>query len=587
MPHYRITPLPLSHQWRIVMSFHSPNNIVHDLKLANWVPGSYMVRDLSRHIMQIKAFCDGRPVPLTQTAKNIWYTPPQSGNYDIEYTVYANDLSCRTSLLDNERGFIDPACLALYVNGHTEEPHSLEFTELPQGWQVYTTLPKIGTNRFQAASYARLIDHPLELGADLETLEFSACGIPHRIVLSGRYPDFDRDRLTDDCRKICTAQLELFPAPAPFREYLFLLHLGDNIYGGLEHADSTALHADRNALPAHGMGEAGDAYTQLLGLISHEYFHAWNVKSIKPAAFMPYYLDEETYTEQLWAFEGITSYYDDLMLVRSGVISREHYLQLLAENLTRVRRQGGRHLQTLAESSFAAWHKYYKQDENSPNAIVSYYQQGALAALCLDLLIRSKSGGAMSLDTVMRQLYADWTATGQGLAEGGWQWRAGEITGLDLQDFFQAALYSTTELPLASCLNTVGIDLAWLPENRQSAGRFAATPPATAAAEADLGGRFVQNAENAKLSQVYTDGSLEAAGLKAGDTIIAVDGFACRNLYEQAQTQPGRRHTLHYFRHGFLNQTELTVRAAAADTAVLSFADEALSECWLYGQRRD
>ena len=183
----------------------------------------------------------------------------------------------------------------------------------------------------------------------------------------------------------------MFPSPAPFTEYLFLLHLGDNLYGGLEHISSTALLADRHSLPSYDMGEADKAYTELLGLFSHEYFHAWNVKSIKPAVFAPYNLDQENYTEQLWAFEGITSYYDDLFLARSQTISPEAYLTLLAQNITRVQQTQGRLKQTLAQSSFSAWDKFYKQDENSPNAIVSYYQKGALAALCLDLIIREKS----------------------------------------------------------------------------------------------------------------------------------------------------------------------------------------------------
>lgn len=581
MPHYCVTPLPCRHQWRIVMTFHQETNTAQNLKLANWVPGSYMIRDFARHIINIQASCNGKNTELVQTAKNIWQTPSQSGDYRIEYTAYANDLSVRASLLDNERGFIDPACLFLYIDGRTEETHSLQFQQLPENWQIHTTMPQTAANGFQAASYAQFIDHPLEMGADLETLHFTACGIPHHIVLSGSYPDFDRQRLTDDCRKICEAELKLFPNPAPFTEYLFLLHLGDNIYGGLEHISSTALHADRNALPAHGMQQPDNEYTQLLGLISHEYFHAWNVKSIKPAAFIPYRLDNETHTEQLWAFEGITSYYDDLILVRSGVISPENYLRLLAENITRVQRQQGRHLQTLAQSSFAAWHKYYKQDENSPNAIVSYYQQGALAALCLDLIIRERSQGRHSLDTVMQKLYADWTATGKGIDEQDWQRQAQSITGLDLKDFFQAALYTTAELPLQSSLKTVGIELVWLPENQQSKGRITDKQPENSAAQAELGGRFKQNAESATLTHVYTNSSFENAGLKPGDTIIAVNGFACRNLLKQAQTKQGDTHILHYFRHGVLKQTRLTVQNAAAETACLYIADPNLLHQWL------
>ena len=410
MLQYNIAPQPQAHQWQVCLELEQNTNTSLQLSLPNWVPGSYLIRDFSRHIIQINTNCNGRPARLTQISKNHWQTEAQAGTWQICYTVYAFDLSVRGAYLTEERAFFDGACLFLNVAGYERQPHQVQFEQMPAHWQTATTLPRIGEHRFQTASYAELIDHPIELG-NIETLTFEAAGIPHCIALSGRYADFDRERLVNDIQKICTAELAMFPAPAPFQEYLFLLHVGDKLYGGLEHLSSTALLADRNSLPAHGMAEPNDDYIQLLGLFSHEYFHAWNVKSIKPAAFMPYQLDSESYTEQLWAFEGITSYYDDLFLVRSGVITPEAYLKLLAKNLTRVQQGKGRLKQTLAESSFTAWNKYYKQDENSPNAIVSYYQKGALAALCLDLLIRQKSRGEHSLDSVMQQHYRDWLDT--------------------------------------------------------------------------------------------------------------------------------------------------------------------------------
>jgi len=328
------------------------------------------------------------------------------------------------------------------------------------------------------------------------------------------------------------------------------------------------------------MREADTAYTQLLGLISHEYFHAWNVKSIKPQAFCPYDLDKEAYTEQLWAFEGITSYYDDLALVRSRTITPEAYLNLLAQNITRVHRNAGRKQQTLAESSFAAWHKYYKQDENSPNAITSYYQKGALAALCLDLLIREKSSGTTSLDTVMHQLYQDWLDTQRGIPEQQWQARAQEITGLDLHDFFQAALYSTEDLPLSGCLKTAGVELQWQPAARTDTGRLVSAFPDNTPAP-DSGCRFKQQDGRALISHVANGGAAERAGLKAGDTIIAVNRFACTDFAAQTETRAGDRHTLHYFRHGVLHETELTIQPAAADTAYLRIADAGRLARWL------
>ena len=583
---YTLTPDPKAHQWHITLKFQNPSDSSVVLKLPNWVPGSYLIRDFSRHIITISAECDGQPAALSQTAKNIWQTSPKSGHWVIRYTAYAFDLSVRGSFLDTNRGFFDGSCLFFSIEGRLKDTHSLSFNDLPKEWRIATSMPRTGSNAFQTASYHDLIDHPVELG-NIEFLDFEAGGIPHRIALSGHYPDFDRDRLVSDIRTICETELAMFPSPAPFTHYLFLLHVGDNIYGGLEHISSTALLADRHSLPPHGMTEANDAYTQLLGLFSHEYFHAWNVKSIKPAAFAPYDLDRENYTEQLWAFEGITSYYDDLFLARSRTIAPEAYLRLLAQSITRVQQTKGRLKQSLAESSFTAWNKFYKQDENSPNAIVSYYQKGALAALCLDLAIRSKSSGRHTLDSVMQQHYRDWLDTRQGIPEKQWQARCQAFTDLDLEDFFQTTLYTTADLPLAELLATIGIGLQWQAQPRSHGGAFLSEPPTeTPAPASDFGARFKQNSDHATLTHVFNGGSAENAALCPQDKIIAIDGYACTDLAAQwAQLPIGATARLHYFRTGILYVADITVQAAEADTAVLYITDRELFENWLYNDR--
>ena len=583
---YTLTPDPKAHQWHITLKFQNPSDSSVVLKLPNWVPGSYLIRDFSRHIITISAECDGQPAALSQTAKNIWQTSPKSGHWVIRYTAYAFDLSVRGSFLDTNRGFFDGSCLFFSIEGRLKDTHSLSFNDLPKEWRIATSMPTTGSNTFQTASYHDLIDYPVELG-NIEFLDFEAGGIPHHIALSGHYPDFDRDRLVSDIRKICETELAMFPSPAPFTHYLFLLHVGDNIYGGLEHISSTALLADRHSLPPHGMSEANDAYTQLLGLFSHEYFHAWNVKSIKPAAFAPYDLDRENYTEQLWAFEGITSYYDDLFLARSRTIAPEAYLRLLAQSITRVQQTKGRLKQSLVESSFTAWNKFYKQDENSPNAIVSYYQKGALAALCLDLAIRSKSSGRHTLDSVMQQHYRDWLETRQGIPEKQWQARCQAFTGLDLEDFFQTTLYTTTDLPLAELLATIGIGLQWQAQPRGHGGAFLSEPPTeTPAPASDFGARFKQNSDHATLTHVFNGGSAENAALCPQDKIIAIDGYACTDLAAQwAQLPIGATARLHYFRTGILYVADITVQAAEADTAVLYITNRELFENWLYNDR--
>jgi len=586
MINYKITPNPLAHEWHIRLTFRQEHDLETEISLPNWVPGSYLIRDFSRHITTIRAFCNGEYAHLTQVKKNRWHTAPQSGEWEIYYTVYAYDLSVRGSFLTAERGFFDGACLFLQVNGHENSTHQIEFPTLPKTWRIATTLPQTNVHSFQTTSYHDLIDHPVELG-NIEFLDFEAGGIPHRIALSGHYPDFDRNRLVSDIRKICETELAMFPSPAPFTHYLFLLHVGDNIYGGLEHPPAPPPPPARHSLPPHGMTDANDAYTQLLGLFSHEYFHAWNVKSIKPAAFAPYDLDRENYTEQLWAFEGITSYYDDLFLARSRTIAPEAYLRLLAQSITRIQQTKGRLKQSLAESSFTAWNKFYKQDENSPNAIVSYYQKGALAALCLDLAIRNKSSGRHTLDSVMQQHYRDWLDTRQGIPEKQWQARCQVFTGLDLEDFFQTTLYTTADLPLAELLATIGIGLQWQAQPRSHGGAFLSEPPTeTPAPVSDFGARFKQNSDHATLTHVFNGGSAENAALCPQDKIIAIDGYACTALAAQwAQPPTGPPARLHYFRTGILYVADITVQAAEADTAVLYITDRELFENWLYNDR--
>ncbi|EGZ44437.1 M61 family peptidase [Neisseria wadsworthii 9715] len=539
-----------------------------------------MIRDFSRHIISIEAHCNGQPANLTQTAKNLWKTAAKAGDWQIHYTVYAFDFSVRGAYLSSERGFFDGACMFLSIEGQEHQTCTLEINHLPKNWQTATTLPRLSENHYQAANYSELIDHPFEFGT-IETIRFEACGIPHKIALSGYYADFDRERLRRDIQKVCEAQLQMFPTPAPFKEYLFMLFVGDNIYGGLEHISSTALQIDRKCLPKKHMEEAYEDYISLLGLFSHEYFHAWNVKSIKPAAFLPYRLDNESYTEQLWAFEGITSYYDDLFLARSGVISPEAYLKLQAKNLTRVQQNKGRTKQTLAQSSFTAWNKYYKQDENSPNAIVSYYQKGALAAMCLDLIIRQRSNEQKSLDDIMCALYQIWLDTRKGLSENEWQQKAEAIVGLNLQDFFQTALFSTRDLPLEACLKSAGVFLKWQSAPRSHGGALVETFDEQPEAP-DFGARFIQNAESITLTHVFNNSSAENAALCAQDKVIALNGFCCSDFVQQwSQLSIGQTAKLHYFRQGVLKETETIVKAAEADTAFLKIDNRQLLEKWL------
>jgi predicted metalloprotease with PDZ domain len=570
---YRIrASSPDAHLFDVRLTVRQPSAQGQVFTLPAWIPGSYMIREFARNIVSLQAECKEQAVVIHKLDKHTWQAEPVDGVLTLRYQVYAFDLSVRGAYLDGQRGFFNPSSLCLAVAGQEQEECEIEI-ERPRGkpfqdWQLATGLaphgkkiPEDGFGRYRAASFDELIDHPVEMGC-FERLRFKACGIAHELVVSGRF-HADLKRLVRDARKICEWQINLFGQPAPFSRYVFMLYVGQDVYGGLEHRNSTALMAARDDLPRSGDQTISDGYLCLLGLISHEYFHSWNVKRIKPAAFSPYDLTCENYTRLLWAFEGVTSYYDDLTLLRCGLIDRERYLGLLAKTLSAVERGSGRLKQTLEESSFDAWVKYYRQDENSPNSIVSYYAKGALVALALDLLVRQQSAGTQSLDDVMRALWQKWLDDGQGLQEDEWEHLAAQVTGCKLSAFFDLALRSTSALPLPGLLAEQGVLLEWI-----SSASASATEPLP---RVELGVKTAADAIGVRLKHVYDGGAAQAAGLSANDLLVAIDGLRVTDL-ERAlmRIEPGSAVEIHAFRRDELLVFKARPTALPADACRLS-----------------
>lgn len=576
--HYRLTPIDLAaHYFDIELTIAKPDPAGQVLWLPVWIPGSYLVREFARNIVAISAEAGGKVLPVTKLDKHRWQLAPTRKAATVRYRVYAFDLSVRGAYLDQQRGFFNGTSVFLAVAGQEDQPVGVELVA-PAGkayrdWEVATTLPRAeakawGFGGYRAANYDELIDHPVELGAFTRT-SFKACGVPHDVVLAGRQRA-DLKRLKRDLKQICEYQIRLFGEPAPFERYLFLTAVVGDGYGGLEHRASTALIASRDDLPLEHETGLKPGYRQYLGLCSHEYFHGWNVKRLKPAAYAPYDLTQENYTRLLWAFEGITSYYDDLTLVRAGLISPQEYLDLLAQTMSQVQRGAGRLKQNLEEASLDAWVKYYRQDENSPNAIVSYYTKGALAALCLDLTIRQRSEGAKSLDDVMRTLWQryghDFYPRGAGVPEAEWERVASEVAGFDLAAFFDHALRSTDDLPLAELLSAFGVESQLRPiaNGGDKGGWKEITAPGNA-----LGARVAAEAGGVKLTQVLDGGAAQAAGFAAGDVLIALDGLrlSSGNLDAALAGWPvGSTVPVHAFRRDELFSRNLTIQPAVADT---------------------
>jgi len=596
---YEIIPArPEAHLYRVTCTVAEPDPAGQRFALPAWVPGSYMIRDFARHVVSIRAASRGRAVAIEKLDKHTWRAEPVAGPLAVSCEVYAWDLSVRGAHLDTRHAFFNGACVFLRVLGQEAAPCELEIVR-PGGaryrnWRVATAMPRKGAKpygfgAYVASGYDELIDHPVEMG-EFTLASFRARGVSHDIVITGRHAA-DTRRLQRDLKRLCEHHMRFFGEPAPMKRYVFLVTAVGEGYGGLEHRASTALLSSREDLPREGETEVSERYRSFLGLVSHEYFHAWNVKRVKPAAFVPYDLDRENYTTLLWAFEGITSYYDDLALVRCGLIGKKDYLELLARSITTHLRTPGRARQSLAESSFDAWIKYYRQDENSPNAAVSYYVKGSLVALCLDLLIRDKTRGRKSLDDVMRALWRRYGLTGAGVEENGIERLAEEATGLKLGRYFDDWLRSTHELPLKALLAAQGVAMELRPaeSGEDKGGR----PPRSknAAGLALLGIRARAQGEDTTVTHVLEGGAAQEAGIAAGDLIVAVEGLRPGRAgldAALAKHRAGERVGIHAFRRDELMSFEARLRRADADTCVLTEsvgARRKLLERWLRPRR--
>lgn len=592
--HYSIVPKDLAgHVFHVRLVIAQPHPEGQVLALPAWIPGSYMVREFARNIVRIDAFANGKKIELEKIDKQTWRAAPCKTALTVEYEVYAWDLSVRAAHLDQTHGFYNGTSVFLQVMGQADQAHTVEIQKpsdaCASNWRVATALPELSAERYGfgtyiAENYDALIDHPVEMG-EFALITFNAHGVPHDFVLTGKVPNVDLPRIADDLQRICEAQIAFFDPKrkeAPMQRYLFLtMAIGEGM-GGLEHRASTALLCSRNDLVTTNTDFESESYTNFLGLCSHEYFHTWNVKRIKPEVFSHYDLQQENYTSLLWLFEGFTSYYDDLMLVRAGLLSEEKYLKLVAKNINSVLRGTGRTKQSVAESSFDAWTKYYRQDENAPNAIVNYYTKGALIALALDLTIRAETQGKKSLDNVMRDLwrcfgfeyYEEIRVDGQrGLGEREFANVVEDVTGVNIERFLTQYVYGKEDPPLAKLLAQFGVK--YVDQNNH--------------AKSSLGARTASSGGDCKLANVYEGESAHQAGLSAGDVLIAINGIrvtasdaADQLASKLAPYAVGEAIEVHAFRRDELIQRKVSLLGDAAPNVVLKVAESKKTPCAAY-----
>ncbi len=582
--HYRVAPLDAhAHLFEVRCTLTDPDAGGQRFRLPTWTPGSYLVREFARHFARVTASCNGAAIAITKDGKDTWRAAACAGPLEVVANVYAFDVSVRTAYLDATRAYFNGACLFLCPVGRESARCVLDidplFASVLRDARVATSMPRDnapawGFGRYVAESYDELIDHPVEIG-EFTTTSFVAGGVTHDIALTGAR-DVDLARLCHDLARICQWECDLFGGTvnsrAPFDRYLFLVMAVGDGYGGLEHRASTSLLCKRDELPRAADPSINDDYLHFLGLAAHEYFHAWNVKRIKPAAFTPYDLSQEAYTRQLWAFEGITSYYDDLALCRSGVVPPERFLELTGRTLTTVLRTPGRELQSIADSSFDAWIKFYRQDENSPNAGISYYAKGAMVATALDLTLREH---ASSLDALMRELWRRHQASGAGVGEAEIATLASELARADLSGFFARYVDGVEDPPLAALLQRIGVTLNVRASEgpRDTGGKPATLPRAPSSA---LGARWATVGEM-RLLHVTSNGPACRAGLSANDIVVAVDGLranADRLAALLARSEPGTRIGIDFFRRDVLMHADVMLDAPPADTAFLALTPD-------------
>ena len=535
------------------------------LSLPTWIPGSYLIREFSKHIESVRAYDEeGRLLEIQKFEKNKW----RLFNTDhelitVEYDVYAYDLSVRGAYVDQTRLYVNPACACLGLEGQEDKavevelflPDELKHFQLATG-MASKSLVK-GRFTLKAKNYAELIDAPFEL-AEQTRFSFEANGIPHEFVVSGKHA-MNAARMQQDIEKICATEISMFGS-APFSNYTFMTMATANSYGGLEHPNSTSLISPREDLPkANEPEEPSEDYQRFLGLCSHEYFHSWLVKFIRPENFVNYDLNKESYTSLLWIFEGFTSYYDDLILLRSGVISQASYIKLLKTQIDRYLQNPGRFVQSVSESSFDAWVKFYRQDENSNNAGTSYYNKGCLVALCLDLGLRLRGS---SLDALMRKLYEN-AQKGIQVHERTIVELCNELTGDNWIEQINHLINTTDELPLDQLFPEFG--LSYSLKNDKSL---------------PLGLKLVDKPEGVLVQSARRDGAAAQAGLSAHDVIIAIDGLkATVKLVEKYAKQEGS-YSILAFRRDELMSFDVKAAGSELTEVELKVEDQAKAEKW-------
>jgi predicted metalloprotease with PDZ domain len=544
-------PRPHTHLFEVEVAIKRTTNGPQEelLVMPVWTPGSYLVREFARNVQDFTAgTTTNQPLKWEKINKNTWRVVTNGArDWHATYRVYANELSVRTSELNSAHAFWNNANLLMYLEGLLNSASTVHVLA-PDVWKVATGLPAVlgQKNTFRAENFDVLYDSPFE-ASNFKTLIFNVKGIPHRIVIDGE-GNYDPERMRRDVQKIVETQAEVMGSEIPYRDYTFILHLRANAGGGLEHLNSTALGYPRfgfkiesgdratSASPAATVTPERD-YRGFLALVSHEFFHLWNVKRIRPDALGPFDYTKENYTKLLWVAEGITDYYADLLVRRAGLITENEYLTATARAIQNLQNTPGRKEQTVEDSSFDTWIKFYRQDENSINSQVSYYDKGAILGLLLDLEIRQRSQNAKSLDDVLRYLYVEFFKKNRNYTPADFQKACELMAGSSLEDSFNRYVRGTEELNYSAAFEAAGLRLDTV-----------GTDPAE---KVYFGADVAQEEDRLMVRRVYAGSPAYEQGLNAGDQIVALDNMrVTRDFFNarMAEKKPGDLINLTIFR---------------------------------------
>jgi predicted metalloprotease with PDZ domain len=506
--HYQVSMFhPQTHLFEVTLHLKDYCLPTLDLKMPVWTPGSYLVREYAKNLQDFATHSGNpagkKPLAWGKLAKNHWQVQTMGvSELTVNYRIFANELSVRTNHLDATHGYFNGAALFFRIPGFERQPYQVTIIPPNSEWQITTALPPVPKTRntYLATDFDTLVDSPFEVGCH-NLYDFEVLGKPHQLAIWGE-GNFEPQRMIADISKIIAAEAKIFGG-LPYEQYIFLLHLSPNGYGGLEHKDCCSLLYSRFGFRSQ------EKYNTFMELVAHEFFHLWNVKRIRPQGLEVFDYDQENYTPSLWFCEGTTSYYDKFLTLRAGIYDSKTYLQELSKDITRLQTTPGRKLQPLSESSFDAWVKLYRQDANSPNSQISYYLKGAMVSLLLDLLIRSQHNNQRSLDNVMLQMWQQFGKDEIGYTPEQLQEAIESVAGVDLADFFARFIDGTEELPFNQYLEPFGLQLI---EEKDDALPY-------------LGIRV--NSDNGRdvIKVVEAGSPAQLAGIDTGDELLAIDGI--------------------------------------------------------------